>query len=63
MSSYNILINDVLVLDVLKVKTTFDDGEGMSGKTKTKATAKETARAQKKDLSAVSALTEVRKKP
>ena len=43
----------------MKVKTIFDDGEGMSGKTKTKATAKETDRTKKKDLSAVSALTEV----
>ena len=43
----------------MKTKTTFDDGLGVSGKTKTKATSKETDYATKKDLSAVSALTEV----
>ncbi|CAK8674037.1 unnamed protein product [Clavelina lepadiformis] len=44
--------------NVQKIKTEFDDGHGSSGKTKTKATSKETDLTNKKDLSAVSALTE-----
>ena len=60
---YRHLINEFFmtyIADVQKTKTTFDDGVGVSGKTKTKATSKETDSTTKKDLSAVSALTEVR---
>nr|XP_009861807.1 uncharacterized protein LOC104266687 [Ciona intestinalis] len=44
--------------DVHKMKTTFDDGHGTSGKTKTKATSNVTELSSKKDMSAVSAITE-----
>lgn len=41
------------------MKTIFDDGQGTSGKTKTKATEKSTEQLKKNDMSAVTAITEV----